>query len=152
MQLRDILKIEAVSIDLESTEKEDVLKELVGLISEDIPDEKKILKILIERENLGSTGIGQGIAVPHGKTDNVGQLVAALGISKKGVDFNSLDGEPVYIFFLLVAPKTSAGPHLKALARISRILRDVSFCDILKKAKDVQTAYNLIIKEDEKKK
>ena len=71
MQLRDILKIEAVSIDLESTEKEDVLKELVGLISEDIPDEKKILKILIERENLGSTGIGQGIAVPHGKTDKI---------------------------------------------------------------------------------
>lgn len=150
MQLRDILKIETVSIDLEATEKEDVLTELVELISDKVPDKKKILNILIDRENLGSTGIGQGIAVPHGKTDDTDKIIAALGISKKGVDFNSLDGEPVYIFFLLVAPKASAGPHLKALARISRILRDVSFCDILKKAKDVETVYNLIIKEDEK--
>jgi len=152
MQLRDILKLDTVTIDLESTAKEDVLEELVALISDNVDDEEKVLQILIDRENLGSTGIGQGIAVPHGKTEDIDKLVAALGISKKGVDFNSLDGEQVYIFFLLIAPKDSAGPHLKALARISRILRDVSFCDILRKSKDVETAYNLIIKEDEKAK
>lgn len=152
MQLRDILKISAVKIDLESTEKEDILKELLSQIADEIKDPKKILKILIERESLGSTGIGQGIAVPHGKTENIEKLVAALGISKRGVDFNSLDGEPVYIFFLLIAPKAAAGPHLKALARISRILRDASFCDVLRKAKDVETVYRLIIKEDEKAK
>lgn len=152
MQLRDILKTSAVKIDLQSTEKEDILKELVAQIGDEIKDQKKILKILVERESLGSTGIGQGIAVPHGKTEDIGKLVAALGISKKGVDFNSLDGEPVYIFFLLIAPKASAGPHLKALARISRILRDASFCDVLRKSKDVETVYRLIIKEDEKAK
>jgi PTS system nitrogen regulatory IIA component len=152
MQLRDILKMKSVTIDLESKEKEDVLKELVGLISDEIPDKEHIHQILVERENLGSTGIGQGIAVPHGKTDETDKIVAALGISKKGVEFNSLDGELVYIFFLLIAPKASAGPHLKALARISRILRDSSFCDILRKSKDVETAYKLIIKEDEKTK
>ncbi len=150
MQLRDILKKSSITNNLQSVEKDDVLKELVGSLGNGINDKKKIFDILIERENLGSTGIGQGIAVPHGKTDDVGKLVAALGISKKGVDFNSLDGEPVYIFFLLIAPKDSAGPHLKALARISRILRDASFCDILRKSETVEQMYNLIIKEDEK--
>ncbi len=150
MRLVDILKKESISVDLKSKGKEEVLKELTELLGKDIKDKKKIVKVLIERENLGSTGIGQGIAVPHGKMNNINKLVAALGISKKGVDFNSLDGEPVYIFFLLVAPKDSAGPHLKALARISRILRNTSFCNILRKSKDVEQIYRLIIKEDEK--
>ena len=150
MKLADILKQESVGIDLKSTEKDDVLKELVGLLGKGIKDRKKVVKALVDRENLGSTGIGQGIAVPHGKMSTIQHLVAALGISKKGVDFNSLDGEPVYIFFLLIAPRDSAGPHLKALARISRILRNASFCRILRKAKDIDHMYNLIIKEDEK--
>ena len=150
MRLVDILKKESISVDLKSKGKEEILKELTELLGKDIKDKKKIVKVLIERENLGSTGIGQGIAVPHGKMNNINKLVAALGISKKGVDFNSLDGEPVYIFFLLVAPKDSAGPHLKALARISRILRNASFCNILRKSKDIEQIYRLIIKEDEK--
>jgi len=150
MKLADILKKDAICVDLKSTDKNEVLKELTGLLGAEIKDKKKILKILIERENLGSTGIGQGIAVPHGKSDDIPKLVAALGISKKGIDFNSLDGELVYIFFLLLAPKESPGPHLKALARVSRILRDASFCDILRKANDTEYAYNLVVKEDEK--
>ena len=150
MNLKEILKKEAVCAQLESTKKEDVLKEMVDLLGADVKDKKKIVKILIERESLGSTGIGQGIAVPHGKTDDSDSLFAALGVSKQGVDFNSLDGEPVYIFFLLIAPKESPGPHLKALARISRILRDGSFCAMLRKAETAEQIYNLIIKEDEK--
>ncbi len=152
MQLSDILKISSVSIDLKAKDKKSVLKELVGLIKNiDGVSERKIMKVLIDRENLGSTGIGQGIAIPHGKIDGLNKIYAAFGISKTGVDFNALDGEPVYIFFLLLAPQKAAGPHLKALARISKILRDPSFCDILRKADDVKTAYNLLIKEDEKK-
>ena len=150
MRLQDILKKTSVMTNLQSTKKNDVLRELVDLLGDEIADKDKIMKILIDRENLGSTGIGQGIAVPHGKTDDIHKLVAALGISKKGVNFNSLDGEPVYIFFLLIAPKDSAGPHLKALARISRIFRDSHFCGILKKIDNNERVYDLIIKEDEK--
>jgi len=118
---------------------------------QDIGDQKTILKTLIERENLGSTGIGQGIAIPHGKTDKVKELVAVFGISHKGVNFESLDGEPVYIMFLLVAPKETAGPHLKALAQISRLLRDNYFCELLRRCKTPDEVYELIRKEEDKK-
>src|SRR3990167_5556849 len=107
MKISEILDKRAVKIGLTSTTKEETLKELVDVLAkvEDIGDPKGIIKALIERESLGSTGIGQGIAIPHGKTDKVTRLVAVLGISKSGVNFDALDGEPVYIFFLLVAPK-----------------------------------------------
>ncbi|NQS89303.1 PTS sugar transporter subunit IIA, partial [Patescibacteria group bacterium] len=110
-----------------------------------------IVKILLQREALGSTGIGNGIAIPHGKSDKVKKLVAAFGISKQGVDFESLDGEPVYIFFLLVAPIDSAGPHLKALARISRLLKDKSFRNTLKAAKTKEELVEIITKEDQRR-
>ena len=97
---------------------------------------------------MGSTAIGQGIAIPHAKSESVSQLTAALGVSKKGIDFDSLDGEPAYIFFLLVAPVDSAGPHLKALARISRLLKDKYFRENLKSAKDEKTISKLISQED----
>ena len=100
------------------------------------------------REALGSTAIGQGIAIPHGKTDSVNKLVGGIGISKEGINFDSLDGEPAHIFFLLLAPLDSAGPHLKALARISRILKDKYFRDNLKISKDEQAILKLISQED----
>ena len=153
MKIMDFLDKKAVKLDLQSTEKEDVLKELVDLLAEaqEIGDKKGILKALVERESLGSTGIGQGIAIPHGKTDKVTELVAVLGISHKGVNFEALDGEPVYIFFLLVAPKDTAGPHLKALAQISRLLRDSYLCELLKRCKTAEEVYELIRREEEKK-
>ncbi|MBI1977310.1 MAG: PTS sugar transporter subunit IIA [Candidatus Omnitrophica bacterium] len=153
MKISEVLDKRAIKIGLTSTSKEDVLKELVDLLAkvEDIGDPKSILKALVERENLGSTGIGQGIAIPHGKTDKVSRLVAVLGISKTGVDFDALDGEPVYIFFLLVAPKETAGPHLKALAQISRLLRDSYFCQLLRKCDAPEQVFNLIKNEEEKK-
>jgi mannitol/fructose-specific phosphotransferase system IIA component (Ntr-type) len=100
------------------------------------------------REALGSTAIGQGIAIPHTKSDAATKLVSALAISKKGVNFDSLDGEPVYIFFLLIAPSDSAGPHLKALARVSRLLKDKFFRDSLKNTKTAKDVMDLLSQED----
>lgn len=153
MKITEFLSKNAIKVGVESTEKEAALKELVDVLATvtDIGDKKSILRALIERENLGSTGIGQGIAIPHGKTDKVKGLVSVLGISRKGVNFESLDGEPVYIFFLLVAPKDTAGPHLKALAQISRLLRDSYFCELLKRCKTSDEVYELIRREEDKK-
>jgi len=153
MKITDILSKQAIKIGMEATNKEESLRELVDVLAslKDVGDKKAIVKALIERENLGSTGIGQGIAIPHGKTDRVNELVAVLGISKKGVNFDALDGEPVYIFFLLVAPKDSAGPHLKALAKISRLLRDSFICELIRNAKDEKEVYEIIRNEEEKR-
>ena len=153
MKITEFLDKKGIKIGLQSVEKEDILKEMVGVLAEvqDIGDQKTIVKSLIERENLGSTGIGQGIAIPHGKTDKVKELVAVLGISQKGVNFEALDGELVYIFFLLVAPKETAGPHLKALAQISRILRDSYFCELLRRCKTPDEVYDLIKREEDRK-
>ncbi len=152
MKITEFLDKRGIKMNIESSDKEDVLKELVDLLAEvkDIGDKKLILKALIERENLGSTGIGQGIAIPHGKTDKVKDIVAVLGISRKGVNFDALDGESVYLFFLLVAPKENPGPHLKALAQISRLLRDSFFCELIKRCKTPDEVYELIRKEEEK--
>jgi len=153
MKITDFLDPKAVSANLQATDKEGVIKELVDLLyrAGSIKDKEKLLKILVSREALGSTGIGQGVGIPHGKCDGVKELVAAFGLSQKGVNFDSLDGEPVYIFFLLVAPEDSAGPHLKALARISRILKDKVFRETLKQCRDEKTILKLIEEEDSKR-
>jgi PTS system nitrogen regulatory IIA component len=153
MKILDFLDQKAVSANLKSTDKEAVIKELVDLLvsSGKVKNANEMIKILLERESLGSTGIGQGIAIPHGKSSKVSQMVGAIGISKSGVDFEALDGEPVYIFFLLLAPADSAGPHLKALARISRLLKDKYFRDSLKNAADAESLLGIIKREDEVK-
>ena len=153
MKITEFLDKRGIKIGLQSTEKEDALKELVEVLAsiKDVGESKGIVRALIERENLGSTGIGQGIAIPHGKTDRVSGLVSVLGISQKGVNFEALDGEPVYIFFLLVAPKDSSGPHLKALAQISRLLRDAYFCELMRKCRTPEEVFELIRKEEERK-
>lgn len=152
MKISDFLCHKAVSADLAATTKKGVIDELVDLlIKAQAVDKKlrpKLIEILMAREALGSTAIGQGIAIPHGKCENVKELTAALGISRKGVDFDSLDGEPAYIFFLLVAPIDSAGPHLKALARISRLLKDKYFRDNLKATKDEKAILTILAQED----
>lgn len=153
MKITEFLSKTGIKIGLQSSEKEDTLKELVDVLADvqDIGDKKSILKALVERESLGSTGIGQGIAIPHGKTEKIKELVAVLGISKNGINFEALDGEPVYIFFLLVAPKETAGPHLKALAQISRLLRDTYFCELLRRCNNADEVYDLIKREEDKK-
>lgn len=153
MKITEFLDKRGIKVGIEAVEKEDALKELVDTLSEvvDIGDKKSIVRALIERENLGSTGIGQGIAIPHGKTDRVKGIVSVLGISRKGVNFEALDGEPVYIFFLLVAPKETSGPHLKALAQISRLLRDTYFCELLKRCNTPDEVFELIRREEDRK-
>ncbi|MFA4981005.1 MAG: PTS sugar transporter subunit IIA [Candidatus Omnitrophota bacterium] len=149
----DFLNKKAVAGSLKSTDKEGVIRELVDLLAkaDEIKNKEELVKALMMRESLGSTGIGQGIGIPHAKSQNVKNLVAAFGLSQKGVNFDSLDGEPVYIFFLLIAPEESAGPHLKALARISRMLKDKFFREMLKKAKDEKEILHIIQEEDSKK-
>jgi PTS system nitrogen regulatory IIA component len=155
MQLLDFLSKKAIVLDIKATKKEDVIRELVEALINAGEIEKrcrsKLIDALMARESLGSTAIGQGIAIPHAKSDSVDKLIAAFGLSKKGVEFDSLDGELAYIFFLLVAPQDSAGPHLKALARISRLLKDKYFRDTLRSCSDEKSILKIIAQEDEKK-
>ena len=155
MKIMDFLSKKAILTDIKSTKKDEVIKELVDALINAGEIEKrhrnKLIDALLAREALGSTAIGQGIAIPHAKSDCVRKLVAAFGLSKKDVDFDSLDGELVYIFFLLVAPQDSAGPHLKALARISRLLKDKYFRDSLRACIDDKSVIKIISQEDEKK-
>ena len=153
MKIMDFLSKKAVSANLKATDKESVIKELVELLRKagDIKNKDVLVETLMSREALGSTGIGQGIGIPHGKSPSVSRLTAAFGISHTGVDFDSLDGEPVYIFFLLVAPVDSAGPHLKALARISRLLKDKYFRDKLRSVEDDKELIKIITSEDKRK-
>ncbi|MDD3375397.1 MAG: PTS sugar transporter subunit IIA [Candidatus Omnitrophica bacterium] len=154
MKLSEFLCKKAISVDLKQKTKKEVVQELIGLLVDaDVVDKKnkgKIFDVIIAREELGSTAIGQGVAIPHAKFDGINKLVASLGISKEGVEFDSLDGEPAHIFFLLIAPVDSAGPHLKALARISRLLKDKFFRDSLKSADSTKAVLKLIALEDER--
>lgn len=153
MKIMDFLNKKAISVNIKAMDKEGIIRELVGLLSNatEIKNKEELIKSVLSREALGSTGIGQGVGIPHAKSQNVKELVAAFGLSKNGVDFDSLDGEPVHIFFLLLAPEESAGPHLKALARISRMLKDKYFRELLKKAKDENEVLRIIQEEDSKK-
>ncbi|MDD5073542.1 MAG: PTS sugar transporter subunit IIA [Candidatus Omnitrophica bacterium] len=153
MKIMDFLNQDAVTADLQAKDKEETVKELVDLLAKagSLKEKEKLVKILLSREALGSTGIGQGVGIPHGKYDGVKELTAAFALSPKGVNFDSLDGEPVHIFFLLVAPQDSAGPHLKALARISRLLKDRPFRDALRQCKDEKSILRLIEDEDTKR-
>lgn len=151
MQILDFLSVDSIKLTIESKNKKDAIKELVEVLfkSGKVKDKKKMIQTLMEREELGSTGIGQGIAIPHGKSDTVSDLAAAFGVSQDGVTFDSLDGEPVNIFFLLVAPEGAAGAHLKALARISSLLKDKYFRKSLLGAQSAEEVIK-IIQEEEK--
>lgn len=155
MKIMDFLSQDGISVDLRSVNKTDAIKEIVELLiaagEVDKKDKAKVVELLLAREALGSTAIGHNVGIPHAKTDCVKDLIGAFGLSKRGVDFDSLDGEPVYIFFLLLAPQDSAGPHLKALARISRLIKDKYFRDTLRQAKDKKDVIRIIEAEDEKK-
>jgi PTS system nitrogen regulatory IIA component len=110
----------------------------------------RLLETLLEREKLGSTGIGDGVAIPHGKIPGLPGLVASFGRAPAGVDFHAIDGKPTYLFFALFAPENSAGAHLKALARISRIFKSPAFRESILKAEDAAQIYRLIELEDAK--
>ncbi|MFC1674428.1 PTS sugar transporter subunit IIA [Candidatus Omnitrophota bacterium] len=155
MKIMDFLAPKAIATDIKSTKKEEVISELADLLIDageiDKRNRDKLVVAMMARESLGSTAIGQGVAIPHAKSECVKKLVAAFALSKKGVKFDSLDDEPVHIFFTLLAPLDSAGPHLKALARISRLLKDKYFRDSLRACENSEAIVKIIIQEDEKK-
>jgi PTS system nitrogen regulatory IIA component len=126
MKIMDFLDRDAIIVDLKSTDKKSAIIELVDVlkVTRKIRKTNEIVNAIWEREKLGSTGIGQGVAIPHGKIDILQEQIGVLGLSRRGIDFNSLDGEPVNIIFLLIGPIELAEQHLKALSRISRLLKD----------------------------
>ena len=150
MKIQDIVSPEAIVDNLRADTKEGVLRELSEVIAKSVPklSTTSLAAILMERESLGSTGIGDGVAIPHGKVAGIEHLVAAFGRSRNGVQFHSLDGKPAHLFFLIMAPENSAGMHLKALARISRLLKNERFRRLLLEAADVDELRNLLNEED----
>jgi PTS system nitrogen regulatory IIA component len=151
MKILDILDKQMIIPQLASTSKEGVLRELIRAIAhvEKQVDENRLMEILLERESLGSTGIGEGVAIPHGKSKDVKRLLASFGRSLAGMDFQAMDGKPTHLFFLLVAPENSAGTHLKALARISRLMKDNVFRKRLMEVSSREEIYSLFSAEDE---
>ena len=142
----------AMRADLVSEDKESVIRELVGALVEadaiKADEVENIVKAILKREELGSTGIGRGVAVPHTKHPSVEKLVGTVGVSSVGVDFSSLDGEKVHIVFLLVSPPDRPGDHLRALESISRQLRDDTFCRFLKQSKTAADIQQLLEEAD----
>ena len=128
MKLLDFINKKTILTELKSTDKLRVLEELALPVSEITQIEhREVVRVLIERENLGSTGIGSGIGIPHGKLKNLKTLILGIGLSRKGVNFDAMDGKPAYLFFLLLTPDSSTDLHLKLLARISKILKNEPF-------------------------
>jgi len=152
MRIQDIVPPGAVVDGLRAETKEGVLRELSEAICRRVPalSSERLTAILMEREGLGSTGIGEGVAIPHGKVPGIDRLVAAFGRSRDGVQFASIDGKPVRLFFLILAPENSAGMHLKALARISRLLKDERFRGRLLSAEDAEGLSRIFREEDER--
>lgn len=150
MKILDLLHKENVIAELKSKDKIGILNELVAPIATVTNIEQKTLvKILMAREKLGSTGIGDGIGLPHGKVKDLKNMVIGFGLSKKGVNFDSLDGNPTHIFFLLITPENSTGLHLKLLARISRLLKNAPFKNKIINASSREEILSIIRDEDE---
>jgi len=152
MKIMDILVNDALIADLEVATKHEVLAEMANALAKVEPQisADKLLAVLLERETLQSTGIGEGVAIPHGKLSGLDRLVATFARSSTGVDFDSIDGQPTHHFFLLVVPEHSGGQYLKALARISRFFRDAAFRQQLAKASGTEEIVAAIAEEDTK--
>jgi PTS system fructose-specific IIA component/PTS system nitrogen regulatory IIA component len=152
MKFSDFVSTASIRADLAAVDKESVIGELVDSLQAageiNGADRDDIVKAILKREELGSTGIGRGIAVPHTKHPSVNKLVGTVGVSSQGVEFDSLDGEKVQLFFLLVSPPDRPGDHLRALENISRQLRDETFCRFLKQSKTAKDIEQLLEEAD----
>ncbi len=152
MKFSDFVQTEAIQASVTALEKPAVIRELVLALASSgaikPADQESIIAAILKREELGSTGIGRGVAVPHTKHPSVEKLVGTVGVSHEGVDFNSLDGDKVHLFFLLVSPPDRPGDHLRALENISRQLRDDTFCRFLKQAQSVHDIRQLLDEAD----
>ncbi len=153
MKLSDFVVREAILVDLQATGKEEAIREIVrslqaaGQVAE--PDVEGVIRAILGREELGSTGIGQGVAVPHTRHPTVQRLVGTVALSRRGVDFAALDGDPVDIFFLLISPPNQPGDHLRALENISRHLKDERFVSFLRQAHDKAAVIELLEEADQ---
>lgn len=150
MQLHQIFKREFVNDRLSARNKDEALEEMIKTaIAGGLKlDTSSILDILKQRESLGSTGIGDGVAIPHGKTSNIHDIVVAFGRSKEGIAYDALDGKPVHLFFMVLAPENSAGQHLKILAKISKMLKDEQFRKKLLEASSNNDLYRIILEQE----
>jgi len=153
MKLKDFVVREAILIDLKATAKEEAIREIVGSLHQagrlGESEIDSVTRAILNREELGSTGIGQGVAVPHTRHPNVSRLIGTVALSRHGVDFAALDGEPVDILFLLVSPPNQPGDHLRALENISRHLKDERFVSFLRQAKSKQQVIELLEEADQ---
>jgi nitrogen PTS system EIIA component len=151
MKISDFLNPELILADLTARNKEEVLLELADRIAQNFPrvSTEELLRILKERERLGSTGIGDGFAIPHGKSKHMDRMIISFGRSQAGIAFDSMDGKPAHYFFVLIAPENSAGDHLKALAKISRFLKNSLFKEGLAKAQSREELEKLIQDQDD---
>jgi len=151
VKITDFLSRETIVPALASRDKNAALDEMAGYLgSTHRLDTDKVLKVLLERERISTTAIGEGVAIPHGKLNGVERVVGVFARSPEGIDFASLDGAPTHLFFVLVAPENAAADHLKALARISRLLKDEAFRRRLMAGQSSQELYTTILEEDEK--
>jgi len=150
MKILEVLQKEAILVNLNASDKKGVLDELAAPVARIANQDKEdLVRVLIERERLGSTGIGGGVGIPHGKFKNLNLCAWGLGLSHKGVDFESIDGLPTHLFFLLVTPENSTGLHLRVLAKISRILKNDEFKQRLLNAVDSDEIFSIIKEVDE---
>lgn len=152
MKITDFLNVQTIIPALAAREKNAVLEEMAGwLVSyHRYLDKQKVLNVLLEREKISTTAIGEGVAIPHGKLADVDRVLGVFARSPEGVDFASLDGGLTYLFFVLIAPESAAADHLKALARISRLLKDEAFRRRLIEGQSSRELFNIIAEEDEK--
>lgn len=152
MRITEFLKLEAVIPAINARNKTEVIAELAAIVAKTVPSipSGRFLEVLNEREKVGSTGMEKGVAIPHGRLPELQQLVACFGVSKEGVDFDARDNKPSHFFFALVAPENSAGVHLKALSKVSRLFRSDSLRDAILAAPTAEAIYALISQEDGK--
>lgn len=151
MRISSFITPELIIPALGARDKEGVIVELAQNIAAFFPklSQGELVAILKEREKLGSTGIGEGFAIPHGKLKNIDRIIISFGRSRSGIPFDSMDGKPAHYFFVLVAPENSAGEHLKALAKISRFIKNTVFREELARAEDRETLERLIREQDD---
>jgi nitrogen PTS system EIIA component len=154
MKLSDFVVRDAILVDLQASSKEDTVREIVGSLHRvgqlDAAEIDGIVKAILNREELGSTGIGKGVAVPHTRYPKINRLLATVALSRKGVDFAALDGEPVNILFLLISPPNQPGDHLRALEKISRLLKDDQIVSFLRSAQTIKQVQDILDEADQK--
>ena len=152
MKITDFINLQSVIPALQSRDKSSAIEEMAGCLADCYRrlDRQKVLDVLLDRERISTTAIGEGVAIPHGKLAGVDRVLGVFARSPAGVDFASLDGEPTHLFFALIAPENAAADHLKALARISRLLKDDVFRRRLNEAQTQQELYEIIAEEDDK--